>query len=103
MHMGKNLFKLGMIIVMTVFLFNVGIVRDADIKVYEIPRFADFSGPYADVTKLMTSTSNAIMDWWNDTEGKKLGIKIVIQAYDSRYDPATVAGLWPCLLYTSPS
>ena len=42
---------------------------------YRIPALTDFSGPFADVTKHLVAR-DAVVKWWSDTEGKKLGIKL---------------------------
>jgi branched-chain amino acid transport system substrate-binding protein len=36
--------------------------------------------------------------FFNDTVGKKLGIRLNVNAYDSRFDPAVIASLWPSVL-----
>ncbi|HLF48418.1 MAG TPA: ABC transporter substrate-binding protein, partial [Methylomirabilota bacterium] len=64
-------------------------------KTYNVAMIADFSGPYADVMKPMVAARNAVVDWWNAEVGAKLGIKLGYKAYDTRYDAAQVASLWP--------
>jgi len=64
-------------------------------KTYNLAMIADFSGPYADVMKPMVAARNAVVDWWNAEVGAKLGIKLGYKAYDTRYDAAQVASLWP--------
>ncbi len=64
-------------------------------KTYNIAMIADFSGPYADVMKPMVAARNAVVDWWNAEVGAKLGVKLGYKAYDTRYDAAQVASLWP--------
>jgi branched-chain amino acid transport system substrate-binding protein len=99
--MAMKLLKVSVVIIMAFIFLNAWSLR-ADVKEYEIPSFLDFTGPYADVTKLYLPVREAIINWWNDTEGKRLGIKITIKAYDSRYDPATVASLWPGIVSKNP-
>ena len=64
---------------------------------YRIPALSDFSGPFADVTKHLVSR-DAVVKWWSDTEGKKLGIKLTVKSYDTRYDGTVVASMWPGIL-----
>lgn len=66
-------------------------------KEYRIPALSDFSGPFADVTKHLASRE-AVVKWWNDAEGKKLGIKLTVKNYDTRYDGTVVASMWPGIL-----
>lgn len=64
-------------------------------KTHNVAMIADFSGPYADVMKPMVAARNAVVDWWNAEVGAKLGVKLGYKAYDTRYDAAQVASLWP--------
>ncbi len=64
-------------------------------KTYNLAMIADFSGPYADVMKPLVAARNAVVDWWNAEVGAKLGVKLGYKAYDTRYDAAQVASLWP--------
>jgi len=64
---------------------------------YKVPALSDFSGPFADVTKHLVSR-DAVIKWWNDNEGKKLGIKLSVKNYDTRYDGTVVASMWPGIL-----
>jgi branched-chain amino acid transport system substrate-binding protein len=64
---------------------------------YKIPALTDFSGPYADLGKHYASRE-AVIKWWNDNEGKKLGVKLTAKIYDTRYDGTVVASMWPGIL-----
>jgi branched-chain amino acid transport system substrate-binding protein len=64
---------------------------------YKIPGIVDNSGPFADLTKHLIAR-DAVFKWWNDTEGKKLGITLTVKNYDTRYDGTVVASLWPGIL-----
>lgn len=64
---------------------------------YFIPSLADNSGPFADLSKRLTSR-NTVLRWWNDTKGKELGIVLTPRDYDTRYDPSVVASMWPGIL-----
>jgi branched-chain amino acid transport system substrate-binding protein len=64
---------------------------------YRIPGLVDNSGPFADLTKHLVARE-APIKWWNDTEGKKLGITLTVKNYDTRYDGTVVASLWPGIL-----
>jgi branched-chain amino acid transport system substrate-binding protein len=70
----------------------------ADVKEYRVPAFADFSGPYADIMKWSLPARDATIKWWNDTDGKKLGLKLTPKNYDTRYDATVVASMWPGIL-----
>jgi branched-chain amino acid transport system substrate-binding protein len=64
---------------------------------YRIPGLLDFSGPFADLSKHMVARG-AVVKWWNDNDGKKLGIKLTMKEYDTRYDSTVVASMWPGIL-----
>lgn len=64
---------------------------------YTIPGIVDFSGPFADLSKQLIAR-DAVVRWWNDTEGKKLGVKLNVKNYDYRYDGSIIASLWPGIL-----
>lgn len=64
---------------------------------YRVPALTDFSGPFADVTKHLVAR-DAVLKWWSDTEGKKLGVKLTVKNYDTRYDGTVVASMWPGIL-----
>jgi len=64
---------------------------------YKVPGLADFSGPFADVSKHLVARG-AVIKWWNDNDGKKLGVKLTLKEYDTRYDGTVVASLWPGIL-----
>jgi len=67
----------------------------AQVRTLNVASLADFSGPYADVMKPLIAGRNAALDWWNAEVGAKLGVKLNYKAYDTRYDTAQVASLWP--------
>jgi branched-chain amino acid transport system substrate-binding protein len=62
---------------------------------YNITQSMDFTGPYAVVMKPIDDTSKVFVEWWNDEVGSKIGVKLNRKAYDTRYDPAITASLWP--------
>lgn len=63
--------------------------------VYNIAGLADFTGPFADIMKDMTGCRNAVLDWWSEEVGKGQGVALKAKDYDTRYDVAQVASLWP--------
>ncbi|MEB2317329.1 MAG: ABC transporter substrate-binding protein [Pseudomonadota bacterium] len=65
---------------------------------YSIASLADFTGPYADVMKDMVGPRWGAIDWWNNEVGKGLGVRLVLKDYDTRYDVAQTASLWPGIL-----
>lgn len=62
---------------------------------YNLAGMADFTGPYADVMKDMAGCRKAVFDWWDEEVGKSMGVALKIKEYDTRYDVAQVASLWP--------
>lgn len=65
---------------------------------YSVVGWADFSGPYADVMPSWDGGRVGVINWWNATRGKELGVRIDYSAVDGRYDPAQIASLWPGVL-----
>jgi branched-chain amino acid transport system substrate-binding protein len=66
--------------------------------VYQIPSLSDFSGPFASVMPFFGGSREAVISWWNAEEGAKLGVKLEMKAFDTRYDTAQTASLWPGVL-----
>jgi branched-chain amino acid transport system substrate-binding protein len=60
-----------------------------------VAALADFSGPYANVMNDMQGGRLAVIDWWNKEVGEKLKVRIAVKTYDTRYDVAQTASLWP--------
>ena len=56
---------------------------------------ADFTGPYANVMPQMQESRLAVIDWWNKEVGSKLKVQIVTKTFDTHYDVAQTASLWP--------
>ncbi len=65
---------------------------------YSVVGWADFSGPYADVMPDWDGGRVGVINWWNATRGKEIGVRIEYSAVDGRYDPAQIASLWPGVL-----
>jgi branched-chain amino acid transport system substrate-binding protein len=40
----------------------------------------------------------AVLSWWNVEHGAKLGVKLELKPFDTRYDTAQTASLWPGVL-----
>ncbi len=66
--------------------------------VYQIPSLSDFSGPFASVMPAFASSREAVLNWWNTEQGSKLGVKLELKPFDTRYDTAQTASLWPGVL-----
>lgn len=62
---------------------------------YNVALLSDFSGPYADVMPILSAGREKVIDWWNATRGAELGVKLNYKNYETRYDAAQVASLWP--------
>jgi len=65
---------------------------------YNVTASVDFTGPYAVVMPPIDEAGKAMFAWWNDEVGPKLGVKLNRKTYDTRYDPALTASLWPGIL-----
>lgn len=76
----------------------VGQAQAPAVTVYNLPVAADYTGPLANVIDSWQAGQKTTLDWWNDTRGKSLGVRIDLKSYDTRYDPAVVARLWPEIL-----
>lgn len=64
-------------------------------ETYNLAMLSDFSGPYADIMPILASGRESVFNWWNATKGKELGVKLNFKNYETRYDAAQVASLWP--------
>jgi branched-chain amino acid transport system substrate-binding protein len=62
---------------------------------YGLALLSDYSGPYADVMPWLGGSRQAVVDWWNAEVGAKLGVKLAYKNFDTRYDAAQTASLWP--------
>ena len=65
---------------------------------YNVSISLDYTGPFANVMDSWYAGQQTVFDWWNDTKGKQLGIKLNVKTYDMRYDPGVVARTWPQVL-----
>jgi branched-chain amino acid transport system substrate-binding protein len=70
--------------------------------VYQVPAMSDFSGPFSSIMPMMAGGREAVATWWNAEVGLKMGVKIEVKSYDTRYDAAQTASLWPGVLATKP-
>lgn len=66
--------------------------------VYQIPSLSDFSGPFAAVMPFFGGARESVLSWWNAEHGAKLGVKLELKPYDTRYDTSQTASLWPGVL-----
>lgn len=65
---------------------------------YNVADFADFSGPYADIYKQLDGCKKASIKWWNSEVGAGMGVQLNVKTYDTRYDVAQIASIWPGIL-----
>ena len=65
---------------------------------YNVSISLDYSGPFAAVMDSWYGGQQSVFDWWNDTRGSKLGVKLNVKTYDMRYDASQVARTWPQIL-----
>lgn len=85
-------------VIFAVVLFGLLSFAQAAAGVYAFSRSVDYSGPYAAVMKEYEEAATILLAWWNESVGRKIGVKIVKRCYDTRYDPALIARLWPRIL-----
>lgn len=62
---------------------------------YGVALLSDYSGPYADIMPILGRSREVVFDWWNAEVGAKLGVKLSYKNFDTRYDAAQTASLWP--------
>lgn len=67
-------------------------------QTYTVTIATDFTGPFADVMESWHGAQIAMIDWWNDTKGRELGVKVEPKAYDMRYDASEIAKRWPSIV-----
>ena len=65
---------------------------------YNVSVSLDYSGPFAAVMDSWYGGQQSVFDWWNETRGKQLGVKLNLKTYDMRYDASQVARTWPQIL-----
>lgn len=70
--------------------------------VYQVPAMSDFSGPFAAIMPMVGPGRESVINWWNAEVGAKMGVKLELKTYDTRYDTAQTASLWPGVLATKP-
>lgn len=70
--------------------------------VYQVPALSDYSGPFASIMPMLGAGREGVVNWWNVEHGAKLGVKLELKTYDTRYDTAQTASLWPGVLATRP-
>lgn len=69
---------------------------------YMVPSMSDFTGPFSTVMPAIGGTREAVIKWWNAEIGPSVGVKLQMKAYDTRYDTAQTASLWPGILAEKP-
>ncbi|MDO9433916.1 ABC transporter substrate-binding protein [Hydrogenophaga sp.] len=70
--------------------------------VYQIPALSDYSGPFAAIMPMVGPGREGVVNWWNAEVGAKMGVRLDLKTYDTRYDTAQTASLWPGVLATKP-
>lgn len=70
--------------------------------VYQVPALSDYSGPFAAIMPMLGPGRDGVVNWWNAEVGSKMGVKLELKTYDTRYDTAQTASLWPGVLATKP-
>lgn len=69
---------------------------------YMVPSLSDFSGPFSSVMPALAGARESTIAWWNTEVGAKMGVKLQMKAYDTRFDTAQTASLWPGILAEKP-
>jgi branched-chain amino acid transport system substrate-binding protein len=95
--MRKRVFIILGIALLSVVLCGVG-QAFAGVTKYKVPVISDFSGSWAQLFKAWIPIHKAVFAWWNDTEGKKMGVELELKHYDGRYDSSVIASMWPGIL-----
>ncbi len=80
--------------------FTAGDVRAQ--TTYVVPSLSDFSGPFSTVMPALGGARESVINWWNAEVGAKIGVKLLMKAYDTRFDTAQTASLWPGILAEKP-
>lgn len=75
-----------------------GLAVQAEPVTYNVPDLADFSGPYADIYKQIDLCKKSALKWWNAEVGADMDVQINLKTYDTRYDVAQIASIWPGIL-----
>lgn len=65
---------------------------------YNVSVSLDYTGPFASVMDSWWAGQQSVFDWWNETRGKTLGVKLNVKTHDMRYDASVVARTWPQVL-----
>jgi branched-chain amino acid transport system substrate-binding protein len=65
---------------------------------YNVSISLDYTGPFANVMDSWYAGQQSMFEWWNDTKGKQVGVRLNVKTYDMRYDPSVVARTWPQVL-----
>jgi branched-chain amino acid transport system substrate-binding protein len=95
--MKKRYLFVGMVMVL-LSIWVGGQALAAPVTTYKVPVISDFTGGYAYLFKSWVPIQKAVFAWWNDTEGKKIGVNLDLKFYDGRYDPTVIASMWPGIL-----
>jgi branched-chain amino acid transport system substrate-binding protein len=76
----------------------LGLVLGANARAqtkYGIASLGDYTGPYTAVFPQMNQGREGVIAWWNKEVGAGLGVQITSKTFDTRYDAAQTASLWP--------
>lgn len=87
----RLLFQRGMVLAAGIALASVASAQTT----VNFAALADFAGPYANVMNDMQGGRVAVVEWWNKEVGEKMNLRIAVKTYDTRYDVAQTASLWP--------
>ncbi len=84
------------VILLLTTLLSAGCAKPAPptaVHEYVIPNYADVTGPYSELNRIIIPAQNVVFGWWNENVGKKMGVKLVNKVYDTRYDSAETASI----------
>ncbi|WP_439587717.1 ABC transporter substrate-binding protein [Hydrogenophaga sp.] len=74
---------------------TAGHVQAQSPKVYNIASLGDYTGPFSSIYPPVEDARRAVIEWWNKEVGSKNQVELRMKTYDTRYDVAQTASLWP--------
>lgn len=95
---GKRLVRQLAALVGTACLALASLSAQAEPVIYNVADMGDFSGPYADIYKQLDNCKKATAKWWNTEVGPGINAQLNLKTYDTRYDVAQIASMWPGIL-----
>jgi branched-chain amino acid transport system substrate-binding protein len=76
-------------------LLSIGAGQAMAQKIYNVASLGDYTGPFASIYPPVEDARRAVIEWWNKEVGTRQQVVIKMKTYDTRYDVAQTASLWP--------